>query len=128
MRYLIAEEILTIHDLEIERRGGVLGIRDIGLLYSIAERPKTAMFGKEFYPGIFSKAACYLESIATYHVFADGNKRTSVLATGAFLGLNGYDFVAPNPEVVRFVLAVAVKKKSMAEIARWLKKHSATEK
>lgn len=124
MRYLLAEEILTLHDLEIERRGGALGIRDIGLLYSIAERPKTAMFGKEFYPDIFSKAACYLESIATYHVFADCNKRTSILATGTFLGLNGYDLIAPNLEVVCFVLAVATKKKSMDEITRWLKKHS----
>jgi death-on-curing protein len=124
VRYLLAEEILTIHDLEIDRRGGVLGIRDLGLLYSIAERPKTAMFGNEFYPEIFSKAACYLEAIATYHVFADGNKRTSILTTGAFLGLNGYDFIAPNPELVRFVLAVATKKKSIDEIAKWLKKHS----
>lgn len=124
MRYLIAEEILTIHDLEIERRGGVLGIRDLGLLCSIVERPKTAMFGNEFYSDIFSKAACYLEAIATYHVFADGNKRTSILTTGVFLGLNDYDFIVPNPEVVRFVLAVATKKKSMTDIAKWLKKHS----
>jgi death-on-curing protein len=126
VRYLLAEEVLVIHDLEIERRGGAAGIRDVGLLYSIAERPKTAMFGKEFYPGIFSKAACYLESIATYHDFTDCNKRTSVLATSAFLGLNGYDLVAPNPELVRFVLAVATKKKSMEEIVAWLKKYSRT--
>ncbi|MEK7473358.1 MAG: type II toxin-antitoxin system death-on-curing family toxin [Patescibacteria group bacterium] len=124
MRYLVAEEILTIHDLEIEKRGGVLGVRDFGLLYSIAERPKMSMMGQEFYPDVFSKAAAYLEGLATYHVFADGNKRTSFLATAAFLGLNGHDLIISNPKVVTFVLAVATKKKSMGDVAAWLKKHS----
>ncbi len=113
-----------IHDLEVEKRGGVFGVRDFGLLHSITFRPQMAMMGKEFYPTLFEKAAALLEAVATYHVFADGNKRTAFLTSVAFLNMNEYDFHATNIESYRFVLAVAVKKKSIQEIAAWLKKHS----
>lgn len=124
MQYLRAEEILIIHDETIEKEGGLLGVRDMGLLLSVVERPKMSMMGQEFYSDIFSKAAALLEGIATYHVFADGNKRTAFMSCGTFLGLNGHELVAPNDAAYRFVLSVAVKKKSIKEIAAWLKKYS----
>ena len=82
------------------------------------------MMGVEFYPDVFSKAASILEGIATYHVFADGNKRTAIISCSTFLGFNGYELTASNEAVYAFVLAVATKKKSMDEIAKWLKVHS----
>ncbi|MBI5654202.1 type II toxin-antitoxin system death-on-curing family toxin [Candidatus Uhrbacteria bacterium] len=124
MRYLSAEEILVIHDETIEKEDGILGIRDVGLLYSLTERPKMAMMGQEFYPDIFSKAAVILEGLATYHVFTDGNKRTAFIACMVFLGLNGYDVTAPLDSTHRFILAVAQKKMDMPKIVAWLKKNS----
>ena len=124
MRYLSAEEILVIHDETIEKEGGVLGIRDVGLLYSQAERPKMAMMGQEFYPDVFSKAAAILEGLATYHVFADGNKRTAFIACAAFMGINGFELVVPSTSAFRFILAVVNKKKDVQEIAAWLKRYS----
>ncbi len=124
MRYLLAEEILAIHDRVLEEFGGLKGIRDLGLLLSIAERPKLAMMGKEFYPDIFSKAAAYFEAIATYHVFSDGNKRCSITATQVFLRANGYALRISTNEAFRVVMDVAVKKKTVEEIAKWLKKSS----
>ena len=76
MQYLRAEEILAIHDETIEQEGGCL-VCAIWVVYSVAERPKMSMMGQEFYPDLFSKAAATLEGIATYHVFADANKRTA---------------------------------------------------
>lgn len=124
MNYLLAEEILAIHDRVIVATGGIKGVRDVGLLYSIAERPKMAMMGREFYPDIFTKASAYLEAIATYHVFADGNKRTAIAVTHYFLRDNGYLLQPSIEQAYRFMIAVAVKKKTMKHIATWLKKHA----
>lgn len=124
MRYLLPEEILAIHDETIEKEGGSLGVRDFGLLASLAVRPQMSMMGQEFYPDIFSKAASLLEGIATYHVFADGNKRTSIISCSTFLGFNGYELTASNDMAYRFVMDVATKKETLEETAKWLKKHS----
>lgn len=123
MRYLTAEEVLAVHDRILAAIGGRKGIRDIRLLQSITERPKTGMMGVEFYPDVFSKAAAYLEGIATYHVFTDGNKRTAITVTSLFLRANGYTLTMPQDQGYRFILAVAQKKKTIKEITAWLKKY-----
>ncbi len=125
MRYLSAEEILALHDLLIEQIGGSLGLREEGLLRSIAERPKTSFGGQAQFPTLFLKAAAYLEAIATYHVFVDGNKRTSAMVAEVFLRANGFDI--PTFEIVdaeQLIIAVAQKQKSLTEIAAWLEKNS----
>jgi len=123
VKYLLAEEILAIHDRVIMATGGMKGVRDMGLLYSIAERPKMAMMGREFYPDVHSKASAYLEAIATYHVFADGNKRSAIAVTHYFLRDNGYKLSVSTDQAYRFIMAVAVKKKNVEEVAKWLKKN-----
>ncbi len=121
MDYLSAADILAIHDRVIEETGGLLGVRDPGLLESIAHRPKTAFGGVEQFPDIFTKAAVYLESIATYHVFLDGNKRTALSATAVFLNMNGFSTAFPIDESERFMIASAQRQHSLAGIAAWLK-------
>lgn len=115
---------MAIHDRVLEAIGGRAGIRDVGLLQSIAERPKIGMMGQEFYPDIYSKTAALLEGLATYHVFTDGNKRTAITVAGIFLRANGHELMVSNQAAYRFVLAAAQKKKSVEEVAKWLKKHA----
>lgn len=124
MRYLTGEEILIIHSEIIDETGGLHRVRDAGLLISIIEKPKASFGGKELYKNVFEKAAAYLESFATYHIFVDGNKRTAIAAAVRFLFLSGYDIVAQNKEIEALTLGVALKKLSVKEIAAWLKKHS----
>lgn len=124
MRYLRAQEILVLHARIIDETGGLHGVRDVGLLASLCERPKSALGGREMYEGIFEKGATYVESLATYHVFVDGNKRTALAATARFLFLNGYAFSASNTGVEKFILGVSVKKTSLQQVAHWLKRHS----
>lgn len=124
MHYLSATDVLAIHDRVVEETGGMLGVRDANLLASIPERPKTAFGGVEKFPDVFTKAAVYLESIATYHVFLDGNKRTALTVAGVFLALNGYQTTFPLQESEDFVLAAAQRHKSLDDIAAWLKKRS----
>lgn len=124
MKYLTVQDILVIHAKIIEATSGAHGVRDINLLMSLAERPKTTVFGEEMYKNLFQKAAVYMESLARYHVFTDGNKRTALGATDRFLFLNGCEFSPSNKEAEEFVLDVVVKKLDIPTIANWLKTHS----
>ena len=124
MKYLSAEDILAVHDRVVEETGGSLGVREHGLLRSIAERPKTSFDGVEQFPDVFTKAATYLESIATYHVFIDGNKRTALSVAGVFLALNGYKTRFPLEASATFTLETAQRQHTLEEIVAWLKKCS----
>jgi len=128
MIYLSSADILAVHDRIVEETGGVVGVRDARLLQSIAERPKTSLGGAEQFPDIFTKAAVYLESLATYHIFLDGNKRTALTVAGVFLALNGYQTTFPIAESENFMLASAQRQKTLEEIATWLKKRSRKKK
>lgn len=124
MKYLTGEEILVIHSEIIDETGGLHGIRDAGLLISIVARPKTAFGGRETYKTVFEKAAVYLESLAKYHIFVDGNKRTAIVAAARFLYLNNFEIRAANKNVESFVLKIISEKLEIKIIAKWLKKHS----
>ncbi|MBI5457881.1 type II toxin-antitoxin system death-on-curing family toxin [Candidatus Kaiserbacteria bacterium] len=124
MEYLSAADMVGVHDRIIEETGGMLGVREENLLQSIAARPKTTFGNTEQFSGVFTKAAVYLESIATYHVFLDGNKRTALSVAAVFLLLNGYEMMLPVEESETFMLAAAQRQKTLEETAAWLKKHS----
>ena len=124
MEYLTPEDILVIHAKIIDETGGFHGVRDIGLLISLTERPKSKFGGKDFYPGVFKKSAVYLESLANYHVFIDGNKRAAIAASARFLFLNGFELFVSNKDMTKFVLKVVIEKLDLERIANWFKKHS----
>ncbi|MDD5726479.1 MAG: type II toxin-antitoxin system death-on-curing family toxin [Patescibacteria group bacterium] len=124
VRYLTAEEMAAIQQMLLEETGGAKGIRDFGLLFSLAEKPKTSFGGSELYPGIFMKAAVLLEALVNYHVFADGNKRTAFISAAIFLRVNGYYLRVKESQGLNFMLAVANKRKKLPDIAHWLKTYS----
>jgi death-on-curing protein len=90
----------------------------------MAEKPSAEMFGQELYPGLFLKAAVYMEGFATRQFFVDGNKRTAFLCAYDFLLLNGFALDVSQDEAYEFTLAVAEKRVGLDEIARWLQEHS----
>ena len=122
--YLSTREILILHKYVLDATGGAHGVRDLGLLISLIERPKTVLGGEEQYLDIFTKAAVYFDSLINYHVFVDGNKRTGVISTARFLYTNGYTLTATNREVEEFAIEVATKRPDLTVIETWLKKHS----
>jgi len=87
--FLSKELVVAIHSAQIDEHGGILGIRDEGLLDSALAQPM-ASFGGEFLHGdVFEMAAAYLFHIAMNHPFLDGNKRTGLAAALVFLEGNG---------------------------------------
>lgn len=124
MVYLDGEELLRLHKIVVDYAGGSHGVRDAHLLGSILVKAQTVVGGQEAYPTTWEKAACYMESLANFHVFVDGNKRTAVAATVRFLRLNGYQLIVSNTSLEKYAVAVVVKKRSISAIAAWLKLHS----
>lgn len=124
MQYLTANDIVFIHDKIVEQTGGALGVREPGLLASIANKPMTSFGDTELYPDVFTKAASIYEALCNYHVFIDGNKRVSAIATYRFLVMNGYELTATNKEVEDYTVFIATKNPDINEVAAWLKRHS----
>jgi death-on-curing protein len=75
-------------------------------------------------PALHELAAEYAFGIATNHPFADGNKRTALVAAFTFLELNGFEVVADEADAVVTFLALAAGKLTLAEMAAWLKANS----
>ncbi|MBM3541298.1 MAG: type II toxin-antitoxin system death-on-curing family toxin, partial [Alphaproteobacteria bacterium] len=65
--------------------GGRAGVLDIGLVESAIGRPYSG-----FYRSLPAKAAALIQSMATNHGFADGNKRTTVILLDTLLTKSGY--------------------------------------
>ena len=117
--YLTQIEVLAVHADQIERYGGVHGVRDYGLLESALYRPQTG-----YYLDLIEEAAALWESLAQNHPFLDGNKRTGFVLGVCFLERNGFEFHATEAEAVLRTLALAAGEMGEAEFAQWMKANS----
>ncbi len=123
MKYVSVNDIVAIHDTIVNETGGSLGIREPGLLVSIAEKPKTSFSGQDLYPTIFTKTAALYEALCNYHVFIDGNKRTALIVMYRFLCVNGYDLTGTNKELEDYTVFVATTNPDIVDVAIWIKDH-----
>ncbi len=83
MKYLTVEEIIQTHNKLIEQFGGEKGIADKSSLDFIADKVQSSK------SDIYHKSAMLLYEIITTHPFVDGNKRTALEVSKAFLLANG---------------------------------------
>ena len=121
--FLTTEMIRSIHEDQIQRYGGRLGIRDMGRLESAVAMPQAGFGGQHVHTDLFEMAAAYLFHIVKNHPFVDGNKRVGAMAAYAFLELNGITFEAPEGDYGDLVLAVAAGKLPKSAIAEFFRKH-----
>ncbi|HTZ72797.1 MAG TPA: type II toxin-antitoxin system death-on-curing family toxin [Candidatus Aquilonibacter sp.] len=122
--YLTLTEVLAIHADQIERYGGLHGVRDRGLLESALYRPQTG-----YYADIIEEASALWESLSQNHAFIDGNKRTAFAVAYTFLALNGTWITAGLEETSRFVLGLyETGKFNFENLNGWLRKHTAEQK
>lgn len=113
----------AIHDEAIYEFGGLAGIRDMGLLESALDRPRN-LLAYEPRASVFRLAASLCVGIAKNHPFNDGNKRTALLATRAFLYLNGQELEPSQAEEVATLVAVGSGSLTERDLASWLKRNS----
>jgi len=112
--------IEAVHLDQVREHGGLIGIRDENALESgLARARQRWTFDPD--SDLSRLAAGYVFGICTGHPFRDGNKRISFLAAVIFLGLNGFDLVAPDEEVVEKMMAIASGKLAEEAIADWIR-------
>lgn len=110
---------MAAHDEQLAEHGGGEGVRDATLLDSAIARPQNlAAYGE---PDMAALAASYAFGIARNHPFVDGNKRTAMVVSETFVGLNGYWLNATDAEVVVAFLALAAGEMSEEEMADWFR-------
>ena len=93
------EEALFLHRRLLERFGGSVGVRDLGLLESALARPRSG-----YYETLSAQAAALMQSLARNHSFIDGNKRMAFALTGVFLSMNGFRLRVDADEAERFLV------------------------
>ncbi len=107
IKFLGFDEVLEIHQDQIQRYGGIDGIREPELLESAITMPMAQFGGVFLHPDLFAMAAAYLFHIAQNHPFVDGNKRVATVAALLFLMLNGKEITATEQDLEEIVLSVA---------------------
>lgn len=126
--FLTKEDLVFLHDSQIEEFGGIYGVRDEGLLDSVSKAPYQSCFGSDLYPSIFDKAAKYLYDFSTYQVFLDGNKRAGLCTASMFLKMNGYELDMNYAQVYQMTMDLANGNiQSLDEISKLLEKNSIIE-
>ena len=86
--FLTLADVIKIHVDQIERYGGQVGFRDLGLLQSALAMPRGS-FGQEWlHRDLYEMAAAYAFHVSQNHPFVGGNKRTGLVCALAFLEIN----------------------------------------
>ena len=85
MNWISLHELVIIHQRVIEETGGLPGITNPGGLESALARPFTSFERVELFPELLSKVAALIHSLIAFHPFADGNKRTALVAADVCL-------------------------------------------
>ncbi|EJC70419.1 death-on-curing family protein [Rhizobium leguminosarum bv. viciae WSM1455] len=104
-KFLTRPLVESLQKMQIERFGGLPGLRDGGALESALGRP---MHKANCGCGdLIELAAGYLFGLARNHAFVDSNKRIAIVTAGVFLLENGYEIETTDANLYAFVLAVA---------------------
>lgn len=112
----------ALHFQQLQRFGGGHGVRDGGAVDSALARPRNRWeYAEEREPAAL--AAAYAYGLARNHGYVDGNKRIAFVAAAVFLELNGWEMDAPEPDVVRTMLALAAGELGEEEVAGWMRAH-----
>jgi death on curing protein len=85
--YFDVNHAIQVHDWIIQKSGGMLGINNQGQLESSLEHIQNDLY----YSTFIDKLTYLVFSIVKFHVFSDGNKRSSIALGAYFLELNGYN-------------------------------------
>ncbi|HEV2351123.1 MAG TPA: type II toxin-antitoxin system death-on-curing family toxin [Terriglobia bacterium] len=118
--YPSIEEVLLIHQRALRRFGGTSGIRDLGALESAIARPQSG-----YYNDVIEQAAALLESLSQNHPFLDGNKRTAISVTAAFLRVNGYRLEFEDHEAYHFLINLYEQNQFRFDaLEKWLRNHA----
>ena len=114
------EFAINIHEILIDKYGGIHGLRDSKALESAITRPFMTFDQQDLYPSTLEKATALIESLISNHPFLDGNKRIGYVLMRYFLLENNLDIKASQQEKYGFVIKIAQGQLSFDQIHSWL--------
>lgn len=113
VRFLNEQDVCDIHEALVQDFAGTddpidpPGLRSFDLLSSAVHRPRTSLGDSNKYPTVEMAGGALLHSLVLNHAFANGNKRTGIVALLVFLDRNNFILTCQDKELFRFVLRVA---------------------
>ena len=122
--WMEAADAVIAHDLELASHGGSAGLRDVGLLESALSRPKNIWTYADSAPSLAVLAASYAFGISSNHPFVDGNKRTALLVSFAFLDVNGSEVTASQEDAFLAILGLAAGEILEEQLAQWFESNT----
>ncbi|WP_409028874.1 type II toxin-antitoxin system death-on-curing family toxin [Gracilimonas sediminicola] len=118
------EDILFIHEQEIQKAGGASGVRGEQNIQACTDAPK-ASFDSEYLNDLFDMAASYIICLTIRHPFVDGNKRTALASALTFLYISGYEVEESyDLELADLILDFLSKNISKEDLAKHLKENA----
>ncbi len=121
--FLTLDQVLVLHDDQVELYGGSSGIRDLDLLQSAIGTVSATFGGTFLHETFFEMAAAYLFHVSRNHPFLDGTKRTGLAAALTFLDMNDVEIAADDNELFDLALGVAEGRISKSEVAVFFQQH-----
>ncbi|MGH8639086.1 MAG: type II toxin-antitoxin system death-on-curing family toxin [Burkholderiales bacterium] len=119
-RWLSRLVIDAVHTDQLREHGGLPGVRDETALESALARPQQRWhYGQG--GDLSTVAAAYAFGLVKNHPYRDGNKRNGFLAMVTFLGLNGFEFEAPEAEIVTRIVTLAAGQLTEEQLAEWIR-------
>jgi len=117
--------VLLAHEESLAEHGGPTGVRDLGLLESALARPKNIFAYSESEPSLQRMAAAYAFGIVANHPFVDGNKRTALIVSIAFLKLNGLILTADKADRYAAFYGLAAGTVTEDQMTVWFQQNTA---
>ena len=108
--FLSLDDVLLIHEQQLQKYGGSSGIRDQGLLESAIAQPSAGFGGAYLHGSLFEMAAAYAFHISENQPFIDGNKRTALASALLFLDFNEIEIEDPTGSLYQAMIDVSARK------------------
>ena len=109
-RFLSVDDVIELHEMQLESYGGATGVRASDLLESAVMMPQASFGGQFVHADVFTMAAAYAFHIAENQPFVDGNKRTALAAALVFLDWQHFEIDDTDDELYDAMIGLALKK------------------
>lgn len=122
VRFLSADQVITLHDSALRESGGLTGSGHRGPHYEGVDAAVQAV-KNSYYDTIEELAAAYAVYVVQGHVFADGNKRTGSAAMLTFLYANGRRPTLSNTRIAELMIELqrrAEAGEDTSRLVRWI--------
>lgn len=125
-KFLTFEQVIGLHNLQIDQFGGLHGVKNEGLLLSALGQAESGFGNQYFHKDLYEMAAAYLFHLVKNHAFHDGNKRIAALTAAVFLEVNGLMVIADEDEFENLVIEAAQSLVTKEQIAEFFRKNTST--